>query len=59
MVEDYKFEARNPNSETISNYQNSKTGIDRLSIIGKFGFRVCFEFRNSNFGFPSPLMAHP
>jgi hypothetical protein len=56
-----KSEARISKYETISNYQNSNdrnrimprgTFSNRFVLVFRtFGFRICFEFRASNFEF--------
>jgi len=43
---DYKFEARNPNFETNPNISSFRTFLF-------FGFRICFGFRYTYFGFSS------
>jgi hypothetical protein len=57
-----KYEFRNSNFETISNDQNlnDRNGTEEIFIfhakgavlnIRKFEFRICFGFRDSDFGF--------
>jgi hypothetical protein len=47
-AEEIKLEARIPKFETISKWQKYKI---RNIMFWKFGFRICFEFRYSDFEF--------
>jgi hypothetical protein len=60
-INTYKLESRNSKIETNSNDLNSKkqTGVDtdisekstNVWVIRKFGFKICFGFRVSDFEF--------
>jgi hypothetical protein len=55
----YKFEARNPKSETNPNDRNAKkpshVAAKPVLVITLLNIRICFEFRASDFEFGSGL----